>query len=147
MTTATHAATNDSTSARSLGASLKAGLTGALLSAVGGYLVYGVARALGVEFIGAFRGPDAPTGPLPLPMILISNLVPGLLASFAFFGLTKALRAPVTPWLVISGVLAAASVMAPLTLAGASTGTRVALAAMHVIAGVCIAGNLARVAK
>ncbi len=147
MTAATHASTNNPTSAVSLGASLKAGLIGALLSAVGGYVVYGVAHALGVEFVGAFNGPAAPTGPLPLPMILIANLVPGLVASFVFFGFTKALKAPVTPWIVTSGVLAAASVIPALTLGGASTGTRVALAAMHVIAGVCIAGNLARVAK
>jgi hypothetical protein len=147
MTTATHASTNAVTSAVSLGASLKAGLTGALFGALGSYVVYGVARLLGVEFIGAFQGPNAPTGPLPVPMILISNLVPGLVASFVFFGFTRALKAPVTPWLVTSGVLAAASVMAPLTLGGASTGTSVALAAMHVIAGVCIAGNLARAAK
>ncbi|MBX7099368.1 MAG: hypothetical protein K1X89_16765 [Myxococcaceae bacterium] len=147
MATATAAASTPSTSAVSLGASLKAGLLGALVSAVGGFVVYGVARAAGVEFVGAFSGPDAPVGPLPAPMILIANLVPGLVASFVFLGFTKALKAPRLPWLVISGVLAVASCVPPLTLAGASTGTRVALAVMHVIAGVCIAGNLSRLAK
>ena len=61
-------------------------------------------------------------------------------------GFAKALSSPRIPWLVTAAVLAIASCMAPLTLAGASTGTRVALASMHVIAAVCIAGNLSRLA-
>lgn len=147
MTTAAPAVTTAPAARFSIGSSLKAGLIGALVGAVGCYLLYGLARVVGVEFIGAFNGPDAPIGPLPLPAIFFANLVPGLVASFVFFGFTRVLRAPQTPWLITSAVLAAASAIPPLALAGASTGTRVTLAAMHFIAGFCIAGNLARASK
>ena len=118
-----------------------------MVSAVACYALYGAALAAGVDFIGPFSGPGAPAGPLPVPAILLSNLVPGLLASFVFWGMSKALSAPRMPFIILSVVLAAASMAPPLMLAGTSLGTRLALAAMHVFAAVCIAGNLARASK
>lgn len=131
-----------------IGLSLKRALVGGVAGAVASFVVYGVARVAGVDFLGRFSGPDAPAGPLPVPMIAVASLVPAIVAGLAYFGLGKLVGAKAR---IVFVALAVAfglfSLGGPASLGDASTSTRIALSIMHLVVAVAITGSLVRGTK
>lgn len=121
-----------------------AALAGGAVAAVANLAVYGLARAVGVDFLANYAGPEARVG-LPVPMIAVSSIVPALLGG-VLYGLLRSL-APArarSVFLGIAVVFTLLSFAGPLGLAGASAGTKAALGVMHVIAAGAVVGSLLR---
>jgi hypothetical protein len=146
MTTATAALTTPDTTRVSAGALFKAGLTGGAIAAVLNLALYGAARAAGVDFTAKFD-PQAAASALPFFLPAVSSLVPSVAAALVALGLSRWLKRPALPFVAISVVFGLLSLGGPLGLQEASTATRGLLAAMHVLAGVPIAGLLYRALK
>jgi hypothetical protein len=117
---------------------LVAALQGGIVAAVLNYGVWLVAHALGVDFIARFEGPDAPTGPLPLPAIGFASVVPAFVAAGVLLLLDRWTRRGAQIFLAVAVVFTLASFASPHLLPDASLGTRLALDAMHVVAAVSI---------
>lgn len=132
------------TSQGQLGNTLKHALLGGVASAIGNFVVYGGAIAAGVSFTARFQGPQAPVSSLPVPMIAVSSIVPALIAGLVFFGLSKLTKAHRTVFVVLSGLLAVASMGGPANLGDASGGARIALGLMHLVAAAGITVALLR---
>ncbi len=120
-----------------LGALLRAAITGGVIAAVANMAVYGIGRAVGVDFIGRFDPAQAPTPLMPF-LPAVASLIPAVLAGFVALGFARMLKRPAMPFAVLAVVFGVVSMAGPMGLADASTGTKVVLSLMHVVAGVPI---------
>ena len=98
-------------------------------------VVWAIARALGVEIASPQMGtnPVAPIGMGHVAAATITAAVAGLAGMAVLERLVPA-RARMI-WLVVAGIVLLASLGAPLTGAGITASTRVALVAMHLVVG------------
>ena len=124
----------EAVSASSLGNTMKHALLGGVAGAIGNFALYGAALAAGVSFAARHQGPQAPVSGLPVPMIGVSSIMPAVFAGLVFFGLSKLTKAHRTVFIVLSGLLTVLSMGGPANLAEASSGARIVLGLMHVVA-------------
>ena len=125
------------------GTILKAALLGGAIAAVANLALYALARGVGVPFIAKFD-PNAPAGPLPLPLVAVASLVPAVAAGLFFVVLQKLVRPAPKVFLAVAVVFTLLSFGGPMGLAEASAGTKGVLALMHVVAGLAITGSILR---
>jgi hypothetical protein len=122
-------------------------LASALLGgAVAGALnlaVYAVARLAGVPFVGQFD-PSGPAGPLPVPLVLVSSLVPAIAAGLFYLALRAITARANAAFVALAAIFTLVSFIPPLGIAGASLGTKLALEVMHVVAAIAITGSIVR---
>lgn len=117
----------------------------AVVAAVATGLVYLIASALGAvpaDFVIESAG-----SPLTLGMVVVSTVVPALLAGVVYALLGRFTRRPVRNFVVLSGVLLVLSFATPLTIAGAPLSMVLVLELMHVVAAVVIMGGLVSLAR
>lgn len=103
--------------------------------------LYFAAPALGADLVGEYN-PGAAPSTLPAVMVIVASIIP----AFGAAGLLTLLgrftpKAP-TVFAAVAAVFTVVSFGGPAGLAGASTATKVVLAAMHVVAAVPIAAAL-----
>lgn len=127
----------------SLGRTLLVGLIAGLAAGVANLIVFFAAQALGAPFLVPM-GPGAPAMPLPFVAVVVSSTIPALGAAFLYWALGRFAGARATTiFIAIAAVLGLASLGAPLTLP-IDLFTRLALAFMHIVAGVIISAGLVR---
>lgn len=114
-----------------------AALAGGAAAAVANVVVYFVALAAGVTMTAQFE-PGAAATVLPAFMPAVSSIVPAIGAAALMSALNVALARPTHAFVGIAVVFGVLSMGGPATLAEASLGTQLALAVMHVVAGVAI---------
>lgn len=133
--------------AAGIGRLLIAGLLAGLAAGVANLIFYFLTRAIfSLPYLVPVGGPASPPAPLPLVAIVMACVVPGLVAA-AFYWLLGRFTARATP--IFTGVAVAfalISLAGPLTLP-IDTGTRVALAVMHLIAAPIIVAGILRAAR
>lgn len=128
--------------ARGAGRIFKAGLTGGAIAAVLNLALYGAARLAGVDFTIQRTAEEAAQA-IPAIAPGISSFVPSLLASLVALGLARLVKKPAPVFIGVAAVLLVVSMGPPLTLFAASTGARVVLSVMHVVAALPITWYLA----
>ena len=119
-----------------------AALAGGTGAAVLNVALYLVTHAAGVEFVGRFQGPDAPAAPLPGFMVALSSIVPSIFAAALLTLLNRLMARPTPVFFGVAGVFLGVSMWGPIAVGDATTGTKVVLAFMHVVAGVAICSAL-----
>jgi hypothetical protein len=124
----------------------KGAAAGAAAAAVGNAILYFAASASGVSMVGEFVRGQAPVA-MPFPPVIFSAIVPALGAAGLATLLNRWLARPATVFLWVSIAFGVFSMGGPVSIAGASTGLRLVLAVMHVVAGVAIAGGILRFGK
>jgi hypothetical protein len=129
-----------------VGRTLLVGLGAGLLAGVANVLVYLLGRALfALPFQVPMGGPGSPAGDLPLLAIIVTCVVPGLAAALLYWGLGRLTRRASVIFATVAGLFALLSLAGPLTLP-IDLGTRLALAAMHLVAAPIITLGLLRYA-
>lgn len=121
----------------------KAGLGGAAIAAAVNLALLFGATAAGISMVGEYQ-PGSPAMALPFPMVLVASIMPALAATVAYFGLTRFTGKASRIFVIVAVLFLLLSMGGPLTLASADTGTKLVLAAMHIVAAVAIAGPLSR---
>ena len=139
---ATHASTQTERQLSTSGI-WKGAAAGAAAAAVGNAILYFAASAGGVSMVGEFMRRQPPVE-MPFPPVIFSAIVPAIGAAGLATALNRWLASPAKVFLGISIAFGLFSMGGPATIAGASTGLRVVLAVMHVVAGVAIAGGILR---
>ncbi len=115
-----------------------------IASATAVIVLYGVARALGIDFV-AQMAPSAPKPlPVPLPQFVVASFLPAFAAAALLLVLNALTKKPALIFVVVSAVFAVVSLAAPATLGGASGGTRATLGLMHLVASTTICSLLLR---
>ena len=108
--------------------------------------LYAGARLAGVDFVGRFDA-SAPPQPLFALQPAIASLVPSLIGALLLLGMSKFLKRPATPFAILATVLTELSLGGAFNIPDAFLGTKVVLAAMHVVAAVAITIPLVREAQ
>lgn len=121
----------------------KAALAGGAIAALANSVVYGVGRLAGVDFMGQFD-PSAPAQALNPIQPAIASIVPSVVAALVMLGFVKLLKRPAVPFIVLAVVFTLVSLGGPMSIVGASMGTKVALALMHFVAAAPITALLVR---
>jgi hypothetical protein len=146
MTTTTADVSSQSPSSATAGALIKAGLTGGVIAAVANTVLYGIARAAGVDFVARFNPNDAAQALFPFQPA-VASLVPSVFAALVLLGLSKVLKRPAIPFAILATAFGLFSLGGPLNLGDASMATKLVLAAMHLVAGAAITVPLVRTAQ
>lgn len=129
-----------------LGRTLLVGVGAGLLAGLANLLLYFVSRALfALPFQVPLGGPGNPAEELPLLAIIVTCVVPGLAAALLYWGLGRLTRRASAIFGTLAALFALLSLAAPLTLP-IDLGTRLALAAMHLVAALIITFGLLRYA-
>ncbi len=123
-------------------AALLAGLATAALNLT----VFAIARWLGVAFEGQFQ-PGAPTTVLPFPLVVISSVLPALVAAAVYLLLRSFFSAATTIFVGLAAVFTMVSFAAPFGIEGASFATKLALNVMHLVAAVVITASIVRASR
>lgn len=113
----------------SLGSSLLAGLVAGVVAAIVNGLIF--ATGLIDQSVETPAG-----GPIPLSAVLIFSIVPNILGALVFWGLQQRTSAPLRTWHIIVAAVTVLSFVTILGLDGAPVSMMLALAAMHVDAGI-----------
>jgi energy-converting hydrogenase Eha subunit H len=141
------AATSTTNQGVGLGGLLKAGVLGGALAAVVNLALFFGAKAAGVAMTGEFQ-PGQPVTELMLPAVIISSVLPGLVAAFVAFGFKRLFAANAARnFGIVAAVLCVLSFGGPANVQQISTGTIVVMELMHVVAALGIAGSLVRALK
>ncbi len=117
------------------------GLQAAALAAVINVAIYAIGRALLDLPFNIPMQPGAPPSPLPVFMVVLMSVLPGLLAAGVLYGLHRFTRHGLAIFQGLSAVLVLLSLAGPLTLP-IDGGTKAALVAMHFAAAASIVGVL-----
>ncbi len=126
---------NNGTTVRSnrVGRAVGAGAASAAAASVASLIVWGLARAAGADLVA--QGPGQPAIEIGPFLVLIAIIGPALLGTLVLV-LVRGWAPRAWQWVATAGlVLGVVTAPAPWTVE-AETGTRVALASMHVITGV-----------
>lgn len=111
-----------------LGSALLAGLAAGVVAAI----VNGLVFATGV----IDQSVDTPAGgPIPLAAVVTFSIVPNILGGVVFWAMQRWTSAPLRLWHIVVAVVTVLSFATILQLEGAPMSMLLALAAMHVIAG------------
>lgn len=106
--------------------------------------LYAVGRALfALPFLVPLGGPGIPARPLPVFAIVVACLIPGIGAALVYWGLCRATGHARTLFTMVAIIATLLSLAGPLRLP-IDLGTRLALAAMHLVAAVIITPGLSR---
>ena len=120
---------------------LRIGLGAAVLASVANAAIYALGKALfRLPFLVPMQAGAEPN-PLPLFMVILMSVVPGVLAAGVLYGLNRFFRSGLRIFQAVAAVLALLSLGGPLSLP-IDGGTIAALASMHLAAGVSIVGVL-----
>lgn len=117
------------------------GPLGGVIAAIANVLVYLIAKPLAGGELYNQMGPTAPVQALPLVAVILSSFVPSIFAALLYAGLGRFAPRPITVFTILAIVFGLLSLGAPLSL-NVEVASRVALAAMHIVAGVAITGTL-----
>jgi hypothetical protein len=117
-----------------------------LVAGLANVLLYLLARAAGVEFLMPLGGPGSALQPLPIFMPFVSSFVPALVAGALYAALGRFVRRPTRAFVLIAAIFLILSFGGPLSLP-VTTAVKLALSAMHVVAGVVITGLLVRLGR
>ena len=104
-------------------------------------VVYLVARAAGVTFTGRFS-PAAPETVVALKEVLGASIVWVVPASAGLLLLNRLMERPSKAFVIVAATFGLLSLAGPLTFPEATLGTKVALAAMHLILTAAIVGAI-----
>jgi hypothetical protein len=122
----------------------------AAVSAVLNLLIFEyVTRVLKLPIVLAQKA-DEPLMPLGIGAVLGASIVPAAFAALMLVGLialSRSLRRPVVLFYGIAAIFLAVSMSGPLGVITDTVSTKWVLVAMHIVAGVSIAGILGRVAS
>jgi Family of unknown function (DUF6069) len=105
-------------------------------------LFYIVTKALGEHYILPLDGNNSHLGQLPISTIVVTILIPGLLATTFFGLLIRFARRPATVFLSVSVAALLLSFGGPWYLPAAAMQTKILLGGMHAIAAVVISGGI-----
>jgi hypothetical protein len=105
-------------------------------------LYYGVTKDLGERYLMPLKANGSLTSPLTAGMLVITILVPGLLATIFFGLLVRFARKPATVFLSVCVAALLLSIGGPFYLPAASLQTRILLGGMHVLSAVIITGGI-----
>mgnify|MGYP000088380244 CR=1 FL=1 len=113
---------------------LQAGLIGGAIGAIGSFVVYFIGKAMGIPF--EIMPPGATElDALPVVMIAVANVVPGLIAGGVLALLARFVAQPVRIFQIISLIFLIVSFASPFTQpAEVTMGTKLALNLMHIVA-------------
>ena len=104
-------------------------------------LVYFAARAAGVTFTGRFN-PAAPETVVALQDVLVASIVWVVPASAGLLLLNRFMERPSKVFVMVAATFGLLSVAGPFTFPEATLGTKLALAAMHLILTAAIVGAI-----
>jgi hypothetical protein len=124
-----------------------AGLAAAAAAALANLLVYLIERfVFGLPLVVPMGGPGGPEGPVTAVMVIVTSAVPAICAALLLAALARFTSRPFRILLIVAIVFGLLSLAGPLLLP-VSLGTRLALALMHIVAGVTIVGILNQMAR
>jgi hypothetical protein len=121
-----------------------AALAGGSAAATANIAWFLLMRGLGADFM---IQPDAaaPAMLVGIPNVVVASFVPALLAGGLLLLLDRFTSNAGRVYVIIASVAALLSLAGPITIGGASAGTRMALAVMHVLTATAISGALVRI--
>jgi hypothetical protein len=117
-----------------------------LIAGLANTLLYLLARAAGVAFLMPLGGPGSVLEPLPVFMPFVASFLPALGAAAVYAGLSRFVRQPARAFVIVALVFLLLSLGGPLSLP-VTTAVKLALSAMHLVAGVTITGLLVRLGR
>jgi hypothetical protein len=123
-----------------------AALVGGAAAATANVACVLIARALGVDFV-IQPSPDAPATPIGIGNFVGASFVPAFVAAGVLLLLDRFTSKPARVFGIIAVAVALLSLAGPLTVAGASAGTRMALVVSHLLSAVAISGALVRIGR
>ena len=125
------------------------GLVAGVGATIANFGFYWITKGVfGIPYIIPLGGPNGPLGPLPLPAIIIFNVVPAIGATILLVILGKFLTRPFRMFWIISVVLFLLSFILPLSLPlGVTTSTKIGLSLMHIITMPVIVGVLTKLGR
>jgi hypothetical protein len=109
-----------------------------VLAILATWLYYGATKALGEQYLIPLDGGSSYLTPMPVLMLVITTLLPGLVASIFFGLLIRFSRKPATVFLSVSLAALLLSFGGPFYLPEISLQTKILLSGMHVVAAVVI---------
>ncbi len=113
-----------------------------VVAAVANVIVFVICQSLlSIPFMVPMGSPDAPPTPLPIFAVVMASIIPALGATVLYALLGRFTSRPTLIFLIIAVVFLVVSFWGPLGLP-IDGATQLALNAMHVVAGVAIAGML-----
>ena len=105
-------------------------------------LYYGLTKAFGEQYLMPLEGSNSLSGPMPVSMLGLVILIPGILATIFFGLLLRFTRRPVTVFLSVSLAALLLSLGGPINLPAVSMQTKILLGGMHIIAAAVITGGI-----
>jgi ABC-type transport system involved in cytochrome c biogenesis permease subunit len=105
-------------------------------------MYYGLTKALGEQYLMPLEGSNSLSSPMPVSMLGLVILIPGLLATIFFGLLVRFTRRPATVFLSVSLAALLLSLGGPVNLPAASMQTKILLGGMHIIAAAVITGGI-----
>lgn len=114
---------------------------GVIAAVVNVALLFG-SKAAGITMTGEFQ--PGTVGELPLPAVIISSIVPGLVGAGLALALLKFTKAAARNFAIVAAVFTVLSLAGPVGVKQISTGTIVVMELMHVVAALGIGGALFR---
>ena len=117
------------------------GILAGLIAGVINVIIYFVAKSMGgISDAVLLPGGD----PLMLVPVILSSVLPGLLAGLLLFGIFKFFSNPVRIFSITACIFLVVSMAGPLVTPGLPTGMRITLSLMHLAAGSVIIFYLTR---
>jgi Family of unknown function (DUF6069) len=138
---ATMTATSDSQSGVVLRKIPGAALVGGLVGAIGNVILFFITQAAGVVYDIPMGGPGSPLTPLPFPAVAVATLIPAIGAGALLAIMGRFLKQPLRIFQIVALVFLVVSMIPSMTLP-VPLGTRLALSAMHIVAGAAIVWGL-----
>ena len=119
------------------------GVSGGMAAALVNLGLLFLARGADVAMEGAFS-PGQPPGVLPQPPVALASIVSAIPAALLAWLLGRFTGDPARNFALIAVIFTLLSFAGPAGVAGASTGTKVVLGLMHIVAATGIAGSIHR---
>ncbi len=145
MTTMTQTAGTASSTPVGFGRLVGQALLGGAAAAVVNLVLFFGGRAAGVPFTGEFQ--PGQLAELPVPPIVISSLVPAVVAALVALLFQKFTKAPARNFAILATVFCVVSFMGPANVKQIAVSTIVVMNLMHLVAGLGIGGMLYRTLK
>ena len=120
---------------------LKTGLIAGVVVAVINVIIYVISKKAGIISDDILLSGGVPLSMVP---VVISSVLPGVVASLLLWGISKYSGNPIRVFSVIGWAFLIVSMVGPFSAAGLPMGMRISLALMHLAAGVTIIYLLTR---
>ena len=133
-------------SASPLGRTLGVGLVSGLVAGIANLILFFISRALfSLPYLVPMGGPTSPAVDLPVFAVIVASTIPAIGAALLYWALGRFTSRATTIFVAVAVVFGLLSFGGPASLP-IDLGTRIALALMHVVAGVIITLGLTRFA-